>query len=326
MSTLQAQTLANPKCNLPKITSGVPLMLPAILVCMKQGGYREVGGGFTLVETMIVLAVTGVLFVSAAVLINGKQNRTQFTTAINGFQQQMQQLVNETANGFYPQKTAFSCSRGASAPPLLTAQALGDHQGQNPDCIFMGKVIQFAVIGTDPQLYTIFPIIGNRLDTTNATEASTLYGTTGAFPEAAAAGSSALTNSSLQGAETTSNLAQGLRVVSMWYGTNTANTTGTVGFLSTLPSPDGSGVVSGSQHLALYTVASTALNQTKAQIVDAIYPGVVTSQPLVAVNSVSVCLASGSTNQSGLITIGANDASAATSVAINLSIKAGQVC
>ena len=301
-------------------------MLPGILNPMKQGGYPEVSSGFTIVETMIVLAVTGVLFLSAVMLINGRQNRTQFTTAINLLQQQLQQIVNETASGFYPRDTAFSCTRGSSTPPHLNTQASGDHQGQNPDCIFLGKVIQFGVKNTDPELYGVFPILGNRLDTTGAIEASTLYGVTGSLPEAAAATSVLGPNNSLVGINTTAAMTQGLQAVSMWYGTDTTKTTGTVALVSTLPTPNGNGVTSGTQHLTLYTVSGSALQQTSAQIADEIYPGIVNAQPLVAVNSISICLASGTTNQSGLITIGPSDGSLASSVTVTLAIHTGLTC
>lgn len=212
-------------------------------------------------------------------------------------------------------------------PPLLATQASGDHQGTNPGCIFMGKVIQFAVQGTDPQAYRLLPIVGNRLDTGNKVESSTLYGSTGAYPEAAVAGSVPLTNSLIQGAEETAYLTQGLHVVDMWWGTNrAANVTGTVGFITSLPSPDGSGVASGSQHLSLYTVNSTDIDQNTTYTADALYPGKITAQPLKSVNSVSICAASGTTNQSGLITIGPSDTSATSSLAVVLTIKPGTSC
>ena len=321
------------------------LMLPAILKRMKQGGSRlarllcwssgsvrrpgvGTAAGFTITEVMVVLAVTGMLFVSAVVLINGRQSRTQFSTGINLFQQQLQQVINETGSGYFPQYTAFSCTGTASTPPTLTnLGSSGDHQGQNPGCIFLGKVVQFAVQGTDPQAYRILPIVGNRLDATGS-EASTLYGipaapNSGTHPEAAVAGTTAATNLGLNGAETTAYLTQGLTVVSMWYGTNTANTTGTAGFITSLPSPNGTnGVASGTQHMSLYTVGGTSLNQDTPHVADAIYP----SGALVAVSSVNICVASGTTNQSGLITIGPTDSSSAASLTVLLTIKSGTAC
>lgn len=285
--------------------------------------------GFTIVEVMIVLAVTSVMAISAIAFIAGRQSKTQFTTAINGLQQQLQQVINETASGFYPNNTSFSCTRSVSTPPTLTAQATGDHQGKNPDCIFLGKVIQFGVASTDPQAYQVIPIVGNRLDPSGTAEASTLYntsGTTGSFPEAAAAGTTPGTNLGLAGADVQVQLTQGLKVVSMWYNNNTANLTSTLGIISSLPSLSGSNLASGTQQVGLYTVPTTRLNQTVPQTVDQLYPGIASAQPLVQVSSIEVCVASGSTNQSGLVRIGANDTGATGSLAVNLSIIAGLTC
>jgi type II secretory pathway pseudopilin PulG len=297
-------------------------MLPAILSDMTQGGSRE-ASGFTITETLIVLAVTGVLFLSAVILINGRQGKTQFQTAIITLQQQIQQVANETLNGYYPRDTSFTCVRGSSAPPTLTTAASTDRQGQNAGCIFMGKVLQFGVQGTNPQTYAVMPMVGNRMDTTNAVEASTLYGTTGAFPEAAVATVGA-PNNTLTGADSSVVLQQGMTVGKMWYDGNAANKTSTVAFISTLPTADGAGVASGSQHLSLYTVATTDLGQSTAQTATAIYP-VSGSQPLVAVSSVSICVASGTTNQWGLITIGQSGAQAA-SLSVKLDIKSTSAC
>ena len=306
---------------------------------MKLGGYQRAGvlaartlpkrpHGFTIVETLIVLAVTGVLFLAAVLLVNGRQNRTQFMTAINGFQQQMQQIINETANGVYPRDTAYSCVKGVAAPPQLSIQAVADRQGQNAECIFLGKAIQFGVQGTDPQTYQVIPIVGNRMDASGANsdvEASTLYGgTSGAYPEPAMAGD--VHNLGIQG-EAPIILQHGLTVTKMWYGTDPSDVNaalGTIAFLSTLPSPSGTGIASGSQTLGLYRVMGSKLQESTPKAVERIYPDGTT--PLVAVSSVSICVASGTTNQSGLVVIGANDSSAATSVAVNLTIKSGQTC
>lgn len=289
---------------------------------MKQGGSQE-AGGFTITETLIVLTVTGILFVSAVVLINGRQGRTQFQTAITALQQQIQQIADETVNGYYPRDTSFTCARGSSAPPTLTTAASNDRQGQNAGCIFLGKVLQFGVQGTDPQTYAIIPIVGNRMDTTNAAEASTLYGTTGAFPEAAAATVGA-PNGALTGIDTSAVLQQGLTVSSMWYNGSAANKTSTAAFISSLPTPSAAGVASGSQHITLYTVTGTDLNQTTKQTATAIYP-VSGGQPLAQVSSVSICVASGTTNQWGLITIGQAGAQAA-SLSVTLDIKSTSAC
>jgi prepilin-type N-terminal cleavage/methylation domain-containing protein len=72
---------------------------------MATGGNQQ--QGFTIVETLIVLAVSAALLLVGMLFVSGRQNKTEFLVAINGEKQQMEQLINETANGFYPHSQDF---------------------------------------------------------------------------------------------------------------------------------------------------------------------------------------------------------------------------
>ena len=50
---------------------------------MNRGGRNTSIQGFTIVETLIVLAVTSALFFAATLYINGQQNRTDFQVGID---------------------------------------------------------------------------------------------------------------------------------------------------------------------------------------------------------------------------------------------------
>src|SRR6187551_190361 len=112
----------------------------AILNCMK-GGRKS--SGFTIVETLIVLAVTGGLFVAAAAMISGRQTRTEFEQSVRKIHAQIQQTINEASIGYYPNKNNFSCAAGGSGPIITAASPAS--QGQNEGCMFLGKVMQFQV-------------------------------------------------------------------------------------------------------------------------------------------------------------------------------------
>ncbi len=314
---------------------------------MTEGGGRD--AGFTIIEVMIVLAVTGMLFVAAVILINGQQNRTQFMTAANTFQQQMQQIINETANGYYPDRSQYTCRLNpfASAGPISfsAGQADADRQGTNPNCVFMGKTIQFApgglfVFNTE-QSYLVYSMVGRRMASTITNgEASTLYGATGALPRAAAPGNNHYDIGISNATYTTAKFTQGAKVKAMWYdGDRTNNTTSVVGFISTLPGQDSNGLLaSGAQVLQLYVVPGTKLNtDDPGTVIDDMYPVTTTdgsgntiyqpTNPLTRVGSVSVCVASGTTKQSALITIGAAQGlTSASGLAVTSSIKSGTSC
>lgn len=128
---------------------------------MTKGGYREAIAGFTVVEVLIVLAVSGLLAISAMVLINGRQAKAEFTTGINGFQQQLQQIVNEVASGYFPNLTGFSCDilPAQSQRVAFSDAAGGGAQGSNKNCIFLGKGIQFGLDSSSAQIAT-YPFVG----------------------------------------------------------------------------------------------------------------------------------------------------------------------
>lgn len=337
-------------------------MLPAILKLMTQGGYRKAGNvffkadllrscvaikrqhtgftklakrqaGFTIVEVMIVLAVTGIMFVAAATTINGRQNETEFTTAINALQQRLQQIANETASGFYPNSGNFICTGSSTGAATFTAGS--NQQGTNGGCIFMGKAIQFGLgTGTNANSLGILPLVGNQYQSGTLTPVLTVAQ---ARPRAVYPGAS---ESGVPDTSSTDYMENGLTVAAsnndcgsglggICYTDNVTGTkvaTGVLAFVSgdskgNITALDGSGnVQAGSQQLSLYGVSSSAPNQTRAQATDAIGG---TSNPYVShlspASSASVCIASGTTNQSGLFTIDSG-------LHVTLIIRSGTAC
>lgn len=129
---------------------------------MKRGGDTISAQGFTIVETLIVLAVTGILFASAALMINGKQSRTDFQVGVRNLQQRLQQIINQTASGYYPNNGNFSC---ADAGLPLTISSVGaNEQGQNQACIFAGTAVVFGGSGSfgSADTYGVYPLAGRR--------------------------------------------------------------------------------------------------------------------------------------------------------------------
>ncbi len=127
--------------------------------------------GFTIIETLIVLAVSGMLAVSAMVMISGRQNKTQFQVAATSMQQQLEQLINETANGFYPSNSDFTCN-GNNSPVTITNSAVVVPQGTNSRCIFLGKAVAFGVgaTGADAESFIVYPLVANRYISGTTTE------------------------------------------------------------------------------------------------------------------------------------------------------------
>ena len=270
--------------------------------------------GFTIVETMVVLAVTGALFLAAVVLVAGQQNKVAFQQAINDEQSVIQQTISEVSTGYYNNTGGFACD-GTSGTVKLTNGSAG--QGSNTGCILLGKAIEFGVQGTDPQQYAVFPIAGlqdngGKLDQSD--------------PQAVAPG--VVHNTGLAGAITTGSLHNGLKAVSMQYNNGGGwQNIGAVAFLTGLGSYDSSTseLLSGAQQVSLVPVVgsdpSGNLQTGSKATADAIYNNLASS-PVNPSGGVQICFASGGTNKSGLITIGSNG----RALSVTLQIKDGKKC
>lgn len=260
--------------------------------------------GFTIVEVLIVLAVTSAMFFMAVAAINGKQDQTEFSQAANDIQSNIQQEIDKVAAGDYANTGNFTCN-GTLGSLVISPGA--NNQGTNTGCLFLGRVLQFGVHGTSPEQWVSYPIAG--LQDNNGS-------LTAAMPVAVAPGT--VTHVSYPDASVTSELHNGLRVVSMKYN---GNNVGAVGFLSSLGQYSGTTLLSGSQSINLVPIVSSTLNATPGATVDAINGHIATS-PQNPSGGVQICFASGGTNQSGLITIGGNG----RSLSVTLQIKGDLTC
>ncbi len=122
--------------------------------------------GFTIIEVMIFLAVSGLIFVSALTLMSGKQNRTEFSTGIDQLTSKLQSILGNVANGYYATGMQnFSCTANPSSNTKPTlSQAVVNDRGTNKGCIFLGEVLQFdpQINNPDGQYYISYPVVGNE--------------------------------------------------------------------------------------------------------------------------------------------------------------------
>lgn len=109
---------------------------------------------------MIFLAVSGVMFVIAASFVSGKQGKTEFRESMDDINSQVQQVINDVSNGFYPSGEDFTCTASASGFPTIAAGT--NKQGTNKDCTFIGKVIQFDVSGTSGSGFNVYSVAGRQ--------------------------------------------------------------------------------------------------------------------------------------------------------------------
>lgn len=278
-------------------------------------GRRAAAAGFTIVETMVVLAVTGALFVAIAATLTGRQNEAQFVHAIQSVQSQIQQTIDQVSAGFFP-ATNLDCAAGANSLSFMNGV---NGQGTNAQCVFLGKVMQFRVQGSSPEAYRIYTIAGKLgpgvgASSPYANVAPTVVGLT--------ASSDYTTYSTPQLLE------YGLTTVSMKI-VGGANI-GAVGFLM---EPGGfassGGYNSGAQPVDLVPIPgttvnpsqsiTTAVNTINTQLKD---QTLTADAPINPPGGVQICFASGGTNESGLITIGGSG----RQLIVSLVIKSNATC
>lgn len=125
--------------------------------------------GYTIVETMIFLAISGLMFVMAAVFISGKQGTAEFRQGMNDINSNLQQVINDVGNGFYPSNSGFTCS--SSGSDLAFTSATSTTQGANLGCVFLGKVVQFGA-NSNTANYYVYSVAGTQLTTAKTTPAN----------------------------------------------------------------------------------------------------------------------------------------------------------
>jgi type II secretory pathway pseudopilin PulG len=261
--------------------------------------------GYTIVETMIFLIVTGALMVSAVLLFNGKISRSQFTVAVRQFGSTINNTINEVSTGTYNGTPAFTCTSSSVGPASLR-KASADTQGSNTGCLFVGKVMHPGYNCkpddlsrcTDVNVYTVF---GNRL-AGNGSDVTSLVAAKPVLADSADPDSVDLTDHKL--------LPNGLFVTGI-YALNSdgslGQSYGAIGFFQTFPQQDQGGQLqSGSQHVQVipmggqYPISQDDINKAAFDNKDA--PG-----------GLKICLSGGG---QASITIGLANSNLTTNVKI----------
>jgi len=297
-----------------------------------MGTNKKTNTGFTIVEVIIVLAVSAALALMGLLLVGGRQNSTQFQVAANDMQQQLQQIINETVNGYYPNNGNITCTgnSASSTPaggPFFATGTAG--QGTNTGCIFLGKIIQLGGDGGASQIpkdsLVLFPVVGNQYASTSSTQLTTslqVAQPTALYP----ANVLAQPNYNYPNtAVTYQRYENGLTVSTNPASPYQGGFRDTSGVCNAPACPAGSlailagdstgniasygdaGLNNGSQAFSLWTVNQPASPDPVLNTNPRVVAGDVYYSNLVSVKGVTLCMNSGSTNQSVLYTIGAGN-------------------
>lgn len=302
---------------------------------MRMKGGDQQSQGFTIVEVLIVLAITGVMLAAAIEIIGDKVNITAYSQAINTVQSQLQQVIGTVANGTYPNFNNFTCTsgQGSGAPDIIPGTG---QEGQNEGCIYLGRAVHFYTSSSSyGKQYTVYTVVGRQC----ATGSSSGPGLPGCEPISTISSASpvvlapATVGSTVPDDSNTVTLNSGITVSKIQYCLTTPCTsstawTGSVGSLSfvtdslsTYSASSTNGLVSGTGQVDLLAYTSTGggfgLDNGPApgdyNAANAINTTLQNSNAN-TISEARICFVSGSTNQSDWLTIQPGDGELTTSL------------
>lgn len=223
-------------------------------------------GGYTIIEVMMFLTITGALLASALAVFRGQQQKTQFTQGIRETETRLRTTMNEVASGYFPNSGSFTCRSLGTSIQFDTPDS---DQGTNADCIFLGKIVQFGAnddcvpdnSDTDCFNYDVHTLAGMR-KLPGGQEAETLQQTARTMVIRD------VDNQPLNFTEEF-DLGGGLTVTRVMVKKGeTFTPVGAIGFVNTLATYGGGGgdPVSGSQNVSLVSVPGSELGQTANEL------------------------------------------------------------
>lgn len=218
--------------------------------------------GYTIIEVLIFLAVSGLMFLSAILFISGKQANAEYQQGMNDLNSQINTTINDVANGYYPSSQDFTCTvADEAAPPAFTHLPAGTQEtGTNAGCTFLGKVMQFGVNGTNGVGYNIYSVAGRRY-ATGSTDSPPL--------DFSHAQPTAADNGGNVNLTVKKNLLWGLQLTGMYKVTYTTPTKasyapiGAIGFFGDFGNVSGGVLQSGAQSVVVTDVPNSALDDTE---------------------------------------------------------------
>ncbi len=123
---------------------------------------KKAQSGYTIIEVLIVLGISGILFVSAATVFTAGRKGTEFSQSIYDIQSKIKQYAVQVSTGNFLESTQYVCSRDLSsgrAKLSLPAAGVSATAGSNEDCIYLGKAF-LPVVGTS-DIY-VYDVLGLR--------------------------------------------------------------------------------------------------------------------------------------------------------------------
>ncbi len=127
--------------------------------------------GYTILEVLIFLSVSSLMFVTAMRTINGRQKQVQFTQSIQEFDAKIRDIINDVTTGYYPTNETVNCNVIGDDVEII--ESTGEKLGTNDECIYVGKVIHFKSNGDDTAM-KIYAMAGKRYSSSDSTPSDSI--------------------------------------------------------------------------------------------------------------------------------------------------------
>ncbi len=139
-------------------------------------------GGYTIVEVLIVLAVSSLIFLSAVLAVQGRSARTGFDTGMREIDSKLQDWLNDTTTGYYPGAGQNGCQSKppSNRPSVDPKYSKPSDPNYVPECVFLGKAIHAPA---DSRKIFAYTVLGNRLFTSSTGSVSLVNSMLEAKPE-----------------------------------------------------------------------------------------------------------------------------------------------
>jgi type II secretory pathway pseudopilin PulG len=117
--------------------------------------------GFTIIEVLIVLAVTALLGITALLALSGRIDSTNLEIASNNFALAMKQSITDSLSSYLSDYSSLYCTSTGDETPVKFSTTQPPAGQPNLGCIFLGSVVQFAPMN-QPSEFINYPIAGNQ--------------------------------------------------------------------------------------------------------------------------------------------------------------------
>lgn len=274
---------------------------------------KSKSNGYTIVETLIFLAVSGLMLTSAMLFISGKQGREQFQSTVRDFESRLTDIANDVSNGNYQTTEDFTCYVTAGIPRRDPDTSSG--LGTNTQCIFVGMVVKLAdgASGTGPEKMIQYAMMGRRQNA-------------GSDVKSLAETNPRTINSTNN--FSVSNIGAGATVGCIKIGSGACDdNNAAIGFFTTFQGSDlasQGGAALQTEVISYRDILKTDTNPGTRTKLNAAAPPINYDSAQVSRNpEITICLISGGSNQHALVRIGGGNSSR---LSINSEILGGSTC